>query len=175
MRCAAPSKLAASPPSWNRSADRAGHTRTGSAPRSRPLRLEQHAQKQTFVVSEEQLELLERHSVDFRCRHIEASRAGEMLNQNAFYWGTPKGADKVYVQVVIDVFCSFAFAKVYTSKIPVTACDLLYERVMPFYDEPAVKLGAVLTDNGREFCGRTVYKWGAVISCTSLECPRIGA
>jgi len=54
----------------------------------------------------------------------------------------------------VDVFCSAAFAKVYTSKMPITACDLLYERVLPFYDELDVEVGAVLTDNGREFCGR---------------------
>ena len=58
--------------------------------------------------------MLERHSVDFRCRHIEASRPGELLNQDTFYWGTLKGVGKVYVQVIVDVFCSFAFAKVYT-------------------------------------------------------------
>jgi transposase InsO family protein len=121
----------------------------------RLLRLEQHAQEQTFVVTEEQRALLERHSVDYRCRHIESSRPGELLNQDTFYWGTLKGVGKVYVQVVVDVFCSFAFAKVYTSKLPVTACDLVYERVLPFYDALGVALSAVLTDNGREFCGRT--------------------
>jgi len=98
--------------------------------------------------------LLERHSVDFRCRHVEASRPGELLNQDTFYWGTLKGVGKVYVQVVVDVFCSLAFAKVYTSKMPVTACDLLYDRVLPFYAELGVDIGAILTDNGREFCGR---------------------
>ena len=61
---------------------------------------------------------------------------------------------KIYVQVVGDVFCSLAFAKVYTSKMPVTACDLLYDRVLPFYEALGVPIGAVLTDNGREFCGR---------------------
>ena len=35
-----------------------------------------------------------------------------------------------------------------------TACDLLYDRVLPFYEALGVTLGAVLTDNGREFCGR---------------------
>jgi hypothetical protein len=30
------------------------------------------------------------------------------------------------VQVVVDVFCSLAFAKVYTAKMPVMAADLLY-------------------------------------------------
>ncbi len=55
----------------------------------------------------------------------------------------------------MGVFCSLAFAKVYTSKMPVTACDLLYERVFPFYEELGVEIGAVLTDNGREYCGKS--------------------
>ncbi len=120
----------------------------------RLLRLEQHAQEETFVLSEEQVELLERHSVDFRCRHVESTEPGELLNQDTFYWGTLKGVGKVYVQVVVDTFCSLAFAKVYTSKMPITACDLLYERVLPFYEALGVEVGAVLTDNGREFCGK---------------------
>ena len=61
---------------------------------------------------------------------------------------------KVYVQVVVDVFCSIAFAKPYNSKMPITACDLLYDRVLPFYETLGVPVGAILTDNGREFCGR---------------------
>src|SRR5215813_149036 len=100
-----------------------------------------------------QSRLLERHSVEFRCCHVEATRPGELLNQDTFFWGTLKGVGKVYVQVVVDVFCSLAFAKVYTSKMPVTACDLLYERVLAFYEALGVPVGAVLTDNGREFCG----------------------
>jgi transposase InsO family protein len=120
----------------------------------RLLRLERQSHEDTFVLSEEQIELLERHSVDFRCRHIEATPPGEVLNQDTFHWGTLKGVGKVYVQVVVDVFCSLAFAKVYTSKMPVTACDLLNEGVVPFYEAPGVEIGAVLTDNGREFCGK---------------------
>ena len=121
---------------------------------TRLLRLERQVQEMAFVVSEEQLRLLERHSVEFRCRHVEATRPGELLNQDTFFWGTLKGVGKVYVQVVVDVFCSLAFAKVYTSKMPMTACDLLYDRVLPFSEALGVPIGAVLTDNGREFCGR---------------------
>jgi transposase InsO family protein len=117
------------------------------------MRLEQHAQGDTIVLSDAQIRLLERHSVEFRCRHVEASRPGELLNQDTFYWGTLKGVGKVYVQVVVDVFCSLAFAKVYTAKMPVTAADLLYDRVLPFYEALGVTVGAILTDNGREFCG----------------------
>lgn len=46
---------------------------------------------------------------------------GGLLNQDTFYWGTLKGVGKVYVQVVVDVFCSLAFAKVCTPKMPITA------------------------------------------------------
>ncbi len=54
----------------------------------------------------------------------------------------------MYVQVVADVFCSLAFAKVYTSKMPMTACDLLYDRVLPVYEALGVPIAAILTDNG---------------------------
>ncbi len=33
-------------------------------------------------------------------------------------------------------------------------CDLLYERVLPFYEALGVEVVAILTDNGREFCGK---------------------
>lgn len=109
----------------------------------RLLRLERSAQEVTFVLTDEQIRLLERHSTDFRCRHVEATRPGELLNQDTFYWGTLKGVGKVYVQVVVDVFCSLAFAKVYNSKMPVTACDLLYDHVVPFYEALGVPISAV--------------------------------
>lgn len=121
----------------------------------RLMRLERESREHTtFVLSDEQVRLLERHSPEFRERRVESSAPGELLNQDTFYWGTLKGVGKVYVQVVIDTFCSLAFAKCYGSKMPITACDLLYERVLPFYDAPGVPVKAILTDNGREFCGK---------------------
>ena len=91
----------------------------------RLMRLEQHAQGDTIVLSDTQIRLLERHSVEFRCRHVEASRPGELLNQDTFYWGTLKGVGKVYVQVVVDVFCSLAFAKVELPLLDRTCCSLM--------------------------------------------------
>src|SRR5262249_2200913 len=136
----------------------------------RLLRLERVSQDTAFVLSEEQIHLLERHSVDFRCRHVESSRPGELLNQDTFYWGTLKGVGKVYVQVAVDVFCSLAFAKVYTAKFPVTACDLLYSGVLPFYEALGVPVGALLTDNGREFCGKLeTHPYELLLSMEGIE------
>jgi len=136
----------------------------------RLLRLESSAREETIVLSASQVELLERHCPEFRLRHVEASRPGELLNQDTFYWGTLKGVGKVYVQVVVDVFCSLAFAKVYNSKMPITACDLLYERVLPFYDALGVPVEAVLTDNGREFCGKPEsHPYELLLSMENIE------
>jgi transposase InsO family protein len=53
----------------------------------------------------------------------------------------------------VDTSSSVSVAKVYTVKVPVTAADLLNDRVLPFfehYDVPALR---VLTDRGTESCG----------------------
>jgi hypothetical protein len=123
----------------------------------RLLRLEAEAEEPTVVLSEERIRLLERHSPDFRMCDVETSAPVELLNQDTFYSAQLKGVGKLYVQVVIDAFCSLAFAKVYTSKMPITAADLIYDRVLPFYDALGATTRAVLTDNGREFC---VKPWG---------------
>ncbi len=119
----------------------------------RLLRLEAASRDNVIQLTDEQVALLERVSPEFRSRHVESSKPGELLNQDTFYWGTLKGVGKVYVQVVVDVFCSLAFAKVYNSKMPITSVDTLYERVLPFYEALGISVEAILTDNGREFCG----------------------
>src|SRR5262249_31756024 len=45
------------------------------------------------------------------------------------------------------------FAKLYDRKTPITAADLLNDRVVPFFEEHDVPLQRVLTDRGTEFCG----------------------
>ena len=40
-----------------------------------------------------------------------------------------------------------------TGKTPITAADLLNDRVLPFYDEHGIPLSRVLTDRGTEYCG----------------------
>jgi hypothetical protein len=65
-------------------------------------------------------------------RHVGSSRPCERINKDKFYWGTLNDVRKIYVRVAVHVFCSAAFAKVYTSKMPIATRDLLYERVLPF-------------------------------------------
>ena len=144
----------------------------------RLLRLETHAQGDTVALSEEQIRLLERHTCEFRMRHVGISAPGELLNQDTFYWGALKGVGRIYVQVVVDAFCSLAFAKVYASKMPVTAADLLYDRVLSFYEALGVPVQAVLTDNGRNTAdGPNAIPTSSCLPCTtsSIIEPRSAA
>jgi len=55
--------------------------------------------------------------------------------------------------IFIDTYAKVAFAKLYDRKTPITAADLLNDRVVPFYDEHDIRLCRVLTDRGTEYCG----------------------
>jgi transposase InsO family protein len=60
---------------------------------------------------------------------------------------------RVYQQTFIDTYSKVAFTKLYDRKTPLTAADLLNDRVVPFFDEHDIPLCRVLTDRGTEYCG----------------------
>ncbi len=60
----------------------------------------------------------------------------------------------MYLQTVLDCFSRYAWGRLYTSKLPLTAVQVMNNDVLPFFDEHRVRVKTVLSDNGREFCGR---------------------
>lgn len=120
----------------------------------RLLRLEKTVAKREVELSEEQIRLLERFSPEFRERHIETNGVGSLVAVDTFFVGTLKGVGKVYLQSVIDCHSRYAFGRLYTSKLPVTAVHVLNEDVLPFFEKHSVPVQVILSDNGREFCGR---------------------
>ncbi len=64
-----------------------------------------------------------------------------------------KGVGRVYQQTFVDTYAKVGFAKLYGRKTPLTAADLLNDRVIPFYEEHDIPLQRVLTDRGTEYCG----------------------
>jgi hypothetical protein len=47
---------------------------------------------------------------------------------------------RIYQQTLIDTYTKVSFAKLYDRKTPITAADLLNDRVLPFFEEHDVKL-----------------------------------
>jgi transposase InsO family protein len=83
----------------------------------------------------------------------ESEHPGYCAAQDTFYVGNLKGVGRVYQQTFIDTYAKVACAKLYDRKTPITAADLLNDRVIPFFDSHEVKLLRMLTDRGSEYCG----------------------
>lgn len=115
----------------------------------RLLKLEEKHLGEKLSITEEQIRLLEKFNPCLRERHVESKHPGYLLCQDTFYIGQLKGVGRVYLQVVVDTFGSVAFGKLYNTKKAETAVDLLYDRVLPFYQEHNVPISAMLTDRGQ--------------------------
>jgi len=61
---------------------------------------------------------------------------------------------RVYQPTFIDTDTTVGFAKLDSEKAPVTAADLLNDRVLPFFAEHEIPLSRVLNDRGTEYCGQ---------------------
>ena len=120
----------------------------------RLLRLENATADRKLTLSEEQIKLLERFSPEYRERHIEAPHTGALVAVDTFFVGVLKGVGKVYLQTAIDCHSRHAWARLYPNKLPLTAVQLLNNDVLPAFEAHRAKIDAVLSDNGREFCGR---------------------
>lgn len=117
------------------------------------LALEKQNADQVIELTPEQVKFLEKLNPCFRERHIESSRPGELLSADTFMVGTLKGLGRVYLHAVVDTYGSYAFGFLHVSKQPEAAVAVLHNDVLPFYEELDLPIKAVLTDNGREFCG----------------------
>ena len=117
--------------------------------------LEKKSAEEGIVLTEAQVQALERKKNDDEaCGEIETHHPGYLGSQDTFYVGTIKGVGRIYQQTFVDTYSKWAAAKLYTTKTPITAADLLNDRVLPFFTSLEMGIIRMLTDRGTEYCGK---------------------
>lgn len=66
--------------------------------------------------------------------------------------GNLKGVGRIYQQTFVDTYSKVAHCKLYVTKAPITAADLLNDRVLPFYESQGLPMLRILTHRGTEYC-----------------------
>lgn len=117
--------------------------------------LEAKVAAEGILLTDNQVAALERKKLDDEaCGEIETHHPGYLGSQDTFYVGNLKGVGRIYQQTFVDTYSKVAFAKLYTSKTPITSADILNDRVLPFFDQNELPMLRILTDRGTEYCGR---------------------
>lgn len=133
------------------------------------LKLEEKHSQKAIQLTGEQVAFIEKQNPAFRERHVESNAPGELLCQDTFFVGHLKGVGKVYLHSVVDAYCSFAFGFLHTSKQSEAAATVLHNDVLPFYKAKGLAVTAVLTDNGREFCGKDDHPYELYLALNDIE------
>jgi len=133
------------------------------------LKLEEQVLGEAIELNGEQVAFLEKHNPAFKERHVESTAPGELLCQDTFFVGHIKGVGKVYLHTLVDAYCSLAFGFLHPSKQPEAAAAVLHNDVLPFYRAKGLPVQAVLTDNGREFCGKDSHPYELYLDLNDIE------
>ncbi|WP_277559460.1 IS481 family transposase [Acinetobacter beijerinckii] len=120
--------------------------------------LEMKVAQEGIQLNDQQIAALERkHEDDVACGEIETHHPGYLGAQDTFYVGNLKGVGRIYQQTFIDTYSKVVHCKLYTTKTPITAADLLNDRVLPFYESQGLPMLRILTDRGTEYCGKVEH------------------
>ena len=91
---------------------------------------------------------LDRDKDKSKTRSLNTRFPGHIIGMDVFYIGCLKGVGRIFQFTAIDTYSSYAWAKLYTDKSALSACDFVMHVHNNSMDVP---IQSVLTDNGKEF------------------------
>ena len=72
---------------------------------------------------------------------------------------------------MLDRFSRYVWARLYTSKLPVTAVQILNNHALPFFEEHGLKVQTILSDPANpSLTKRVLGAWGVLVYNWAREC-----
>ena len=145
--------------------------------KSRLKALEAKMAEDGLILRDAQVQALEKKkTVDEACGEIETAHPGYLGSQDTFYVGTLKGVGRIYQQTYVDTYAKVAQCKLYTTKTPITAADLLNDGYCPSTRQMLCRCcGFSLTGARNTAVGRrrmtTSCSWRSMTSITPKRRP----
>jgi len=119
--------------------------------------LEKKVADDGIILTDAQIALEKKRQDDEVCGEIETAHPGYLGSQDTSYVGNLKGVGRIYQQTFVDTYSKVAFAKLYTTKTPTTAADILNDKVLPYFEQYELPMLRILTDIDTEYCGKVEH------------------
>lgn len=120
-------------------------------------------------LSPEQMEALKKYDPWFQERQIRGKQPGDLLAQDTIFIGFYSNMEEIYLQVVVDSYSSYAFGFLHIGKNADYAVAIIHNEVLPFFRERGLKINGILTDNGREYCGKEGHHYELYLKLNDLK------
>jgi hypothetical protein len=120
-------------------------------------------------LSSEQLLALKKNDPWFQERQIRGKQPGDLLAQDAIFIGFHKNMEEIYLQVVIDSYSRYVFGFLHMGKSADYAVAIIHNEVLPFFKELGLAINGILTDNGREYCGKEGHHYELYLRLNDLQ------
>ncbi|CAH7192829.1 hypothetical protein VCHA29O37_90197 [Vibrio chagasii] len=100
---------------------------------------------------------------DEACGEIEIHHPGNLGSQDAFYVRNLKCVGRKYLQTFIDIFSKSLLSSTQRKHLWLRL-DIVYGRILPFFDTQELQVFRILTDRGTEYCGNVERQYSVLLS-----------
>ncbi len=132
-----------------------------------------HLKKKWFTekikLSNEQTLFIEKINPCFCEKHIESTIPGGLLAHYFFSLGTYNDIGNIYMQVVVDTYCSYTFAHIHLGKTPEDPTFIINNYVLPQYKVWKLPVKTILTSDCPEFYGDHDHPYKCLLLQLNIE------